>query len=121
MLARLAAQESTAIFCSTVVRRCEMRRAPDRGPAGDAVQPRTERFAHPERSALANQDEKRGLEGVVSVMLVSQDAAAGTQHHGPVAFDDGLEGDPRRTSLICDEPFQKLAIGQTGDRSVVEK
>jgi hypothetical protein len=70
---------------------------------------------------LANQDEKRRLEGVVSIVLIAHDAAAGAQHHGAVAFHEGLEGNSRCATLIRGEPFQKLAIGQSCRRSNVEK
>ena len=44
---------------------------PNRRPAGDTMQPRPQRFTDPERPALAKQDQKGRLKGVLGVVIVA--------------------------------------------------
>ena len=56
-----------------------------------AAEPGGERVVHPDRARLAHEDQKRGLERVVRVVMMPQDLSADPQHHRPVAIDELTE------------------------------
>jgi hypothetical protein len=78
------------------------------GQVGDAVQPAAQRLAHRDRSRLAGEHEKGGLEGVLRVLLVAQDAAADTQHHRAVSAQQRLE---RRRIPCVAKAREQLPVG----------
>ena len=66
----------------------ERPRGPDRGAAGDPVEPRPERVLDPQGPRPAGQGEERGLEGVLRLLLVAEDRPADAEHPRPVPPDD---------------------------------
>ena len=88
------------------------------GAVGDAVQPAAQGVAGADRSGLTCQDEEGGLEGVLDVVLVPEDGAAGGQDHGAMAGDQGLEGG---LVAVGDIPGQELAIAESDRAAVVEQ
>ena len=72
------------------------------GPRRGATAPTSRR---PERAAPAHQDQERGLERVLGVVLVAEDGPADPQDHRPVPLDQDREGQlgrlvaPRREAL----------------------
>jgi hypothetical protein len=77
---------------------------PLRGPEGHPMEPGPETIAVPEGACSTGQDEEGGLEGVLGVVLVPEDASAGRQDHGPVLADQGLEGDGGHLAVRRDDP-----------------
>ena len=61
-------------------------------PAGDPVEPGGDRAAVADRAGLAGQDEEDGLRGVLGVVAVAEDPAAGAQDHRRVTLDQDAEG-----------------------------
>ena len=72
--------------------------APDAGSdaIGHAVQPGAERLGVAQRTGLAQQDEERGLEGVLDVATVVEQPPADAQDHRSVPRHQRLERRPRR-------------------------
>ena len=68
------------------------------GLDGDAVrnlvQPAAQGLAPSDRRGLLDQHEEGGLEGVLDVARVAEDAAADAQHHRAVSRHQDLEGAP---------------------------
>jgi hypothetical protein len=93
----------------------------DRGAAGDPMEPRTERVAHPERAGLPHQDQKGGLEGVLGVVVVAEDRAADPPDHRPVPLDQGREGRLGRLAAAGGESLQQLTVGESSRRPRVEE
>ena len=60
------------------------------------MQPAAQGVAGADRAGLPGQHQEGGLEGVLDVVLVLQDGAAGGQDHRTVPRHQGLEGRPRR-------------------------
>ncbi len=58
---------------------------------GHLMEPRTEGIVNPEVAGLLDQDEERGLEGVLRVVGVDKLGTANAQNHRAVALDDRLE------------------------------
>src|SRR5947209_4266087 len=58
---------------------------------GNPVQPVPHQFPRHDGGRLADQDEEGGLEGVLGVVVVEQ-AATHTPHHGAVPHEEGGEG-----------------------------
>jgi hypothetical protein len=77
------------------------------GAAGDAVQPAAHRLALHDRPRPAGEDEEGGLEGVLGVLLVAEQAPADTQGHGPVTAYQGRE---RRLVPRGDEVGQQVPV-----------
>ncbi len=73
----------------------------------DAIKPVGEHRRGSDRSRLAGEDEERGLEGVLGIVVVAEDAPADAQDHRPMPPDDRLE---RRLIATCDEPFEQIAV-----------
>ncbi len=59
----------------------------DGDPVGDLMQPAAEPVAAPDRPRLADQNQERGLKGVLGIVRIAEHSAAGTQHHRPVPLD----------------------------------
>ena len=75
---------------------------PQRHAVGDAVQPGGDRVTLADRRGLAGEDEERGLEGVLGVLLLTQHVAADAPNKPAVALQQGSEGRllgaPRRSA-----------------------
>ena len=74
------------------------------------MQPVAEDGPRSERGGLADQDEERGLEGVLGVGVVAQDAAADAQDHRAVPAHQRGEG---RLVAPAEELLQELAVRLT--------
>src|SRR5262249_2405546 len=77
-----------------------------------------QRTVPPQRRRLAHEDEEGGLEGVLGVLCVAQDAAANAQHHRPVPHEQGREGGlvvPRHEAL------EERRVGQGKGGATVEE
>ena len=88
------------------------------GAIGDAVQPAAQRVGGADRAGLPRQDEEGRLEGVLDVVLVLEDGAAGGQDHRAVTGHQRLEG-----GLVVRLGIsgQELAITQPDGGAVVEQ
>jgi hypothetical protein len=86
------------------------------GAVSGAVQPTHQGFPLADRGGLPRQDQERGLQGILGVLGVVQDAPANLLHHRPMSLDQLREG-----VLIAaeEEQFQQLSIRQvaTGRRA----
>ena len=84
----------------------------DGGPVGDPVEP-VARAGPAGRwsAAFADQDEEGGLERVLGVVGVAEDAAADAQHHRPVPADERGE---RGLVAGVEEPAEQFGVGRTG-------
>ena len=58
----------------------------------DAVQPASQRILHSHRRGLASQDQKRRLESVIRVVIVTQDPPADPLHHPAMSRDERGKG-----------------------------
>ena len=87
----------------------------------DLMEPGTQRIAHPQAPGLLDQDQERGLEGVVSVMGVAKDCPADPEYHRAVAMDQRLERQLGRLVPTRGEPLEQLRVSQTNDRPLVEE
>ena len=91
------------------------------------MQPAPDRLLPAHGGGPADEDEERGLEGVLGVVLVAQDRAADAEDHRPVPLDQGREGRPGRLVPVpvpvrtAGEPAQQLAVGQPARRARVEE
>lgn len=102
-------------------------RPPPRGPAlaadrhavRDAEQPTRDRPAIADRTGPVRQDQEDGLEGVLGVVRVVEDAPADPQDHRPVPAHQLLESRLARLAAIRDEPVQQLAVRRRPDRPEV--
>ncbi len=86
-----------------------------RRATGDLMEPGAQRVPHPERSGLAEKDEKRGLEGIFRLVLVADDGQADAPDHRLVPFDQRREGQLGQLVSVARESFQELAVGQVPD------
>ncbi len=66
------------------------------------------------------QDQESGLEGVLGVVMIPDDAPADAQHHRAVPLNQGGKGQLGEPVTACQELFHELPIGQAGDRPLVE-
>ena len=92
-----------------------------RGSAGDTVQPRAQGIAHPERSALADQDQERRLEGVHRLVVIAENAASGAENHRPMPLDQDREGQLGRLAPAGREPLEKLPVRQPGGNPILKE
>jgi hypothetical protein len=51
------------------------------------LEPRAQRIAHPESTGFLHKNEERGLEGVIPVVGIDQDASAYAQNHRSMPLD----------------------------------
>jgi hypothetical protein len=59
------------------------------------------------RPGLVEKDQERGLEGIVPIGILAQEALAHGSHHGPVAVDQGGKG---RFILVDGKALQEMLI-----------
>ena len=87
-------------------------------PVGDPVEPAPQHLPVADGAGLAGEDQKRGLEGVLSVVGIVQYAPADAQYHRPVRPHDGLE-----CSLIAvrHESLQQPPLAGPDHRPIFEK
>jgi len=90
---------------------------PDRDPMGNSVQPVAHEVAVADRTRAPNQDEESGLEGILDVLIVTENSSANTQDHRPVPRHQGGE---RHLVALGDEPLEQLALTQPSNGSAVE-
>jgi hypothetical protein len=76
----------------------------------DGVEPGGERIGNPEGAGSRCEDEKGGLEGVVSIVLVPKHGAADAKHERAMAFDEGLEGGLADGLWGFQEVFEELVV-----------
>jgi hypothetical protein len=93
----------------------------NRGTKGDAMQPGSERVAHPERSCLAHQHEKGRLEGIARIVIVAQDSQARTPDHRSMPRDQRSERRFRSLTVFERKSLQQLPSGEAGERAGMEK
>ena len=79
------------------------------------MQPRPQRVANPERSGLAKQHEKDGLESVFRIVLVAQDRHAHAPDQPRVPLDQCRKRQLRPLVPVGGESFQKLPVRQVAD------
>ena len=84
----------------------------------DVIQPAAQHDAAADRAGLLDQDQEGGLEGVLGVVGVAQDAVADAQDHRSVPRHQRLEG---RGIAPMDEPLEELGVGKAGDRPIGEQ
>ena len=93
---------------------------PQGDPQRDAVQPAAQGVAIADRAGPAHQNQEGGLERILDVVRVAEDAPADVQHHRPVADHQLLEG--RLGLRMMDfEPLQQLAIRPISDAAEAEE
>ena len=88
------------------------------GHAGrDAVEPRAERLAHPERAVSAGQDQERGLERVLGIVAVPQDGVTGAAAPSARAERPGprTRARPRPRRLRTERATGRRSARQRGD------
>ncbi len=92
-------------------------------PPGDPVQPARRRFMPADRPGLAGEDQERGLEGILRVVLVAEPGAAGPQDHRAMPLDECGEGNLGRflVAPTVKEPVQQLTVRHPGDRPHLEQ
>ncbi len=78
---------------------------------GDAVQEAADGLPATDGARLAGQDEEGGLEDVLGVVEVAEEAAADAQHQPPVALHQRREG---RLVAAGGEALQQLPVAQCG-------
>ena len=88
---------------------------------GNPMEPGTKRVLNPERPGLLDQDQKRGLEGVLGIVMVSQGLPADAQNHRAVTLDQGGEGQLGGLATPGQESLQELPVGQLADRPQIEQ
>jgi hypothetical protein len=77
----------------------------------DAVQPVRHQSSWHDGCGLASEDEERGLEGVLGILVVGQDAAAYTPDHRAMPPHKGREGG---FVALFDEAAEEFPIGRSG-------
>ena len=97
---------------------CRVSPRPHGDPVRNTVQPSADEVAVADRAGPADQDEERGLEGVLDVPLVAEHAAADAQDHRTVPRDQGGE---RRLVAVGDVAIQERALAQARDRTPIEQ
>ena len=89
----------------------------DRDAIGHAMQPAAQSVAGANRAGLPGEHQESGLEGVLDVVLVVQDGAAGGQDHRAMAGDEGFEGGlVIRVGIAC----QELGVAEADGRAFAE-
>src|SRR5262249_34965454 len=81
----------------------------ERGAVGRAIEPIADQLLPPDGRGLADEHQKRGLEGVVGVVGIAEDAATHAQDHRPMPADQGRE---RALVPPRNEALQQLAVAQ---------
>jgi hypothetical protein len=70
------------------------------------------------RAGVPGQDQERGLEGILGVVVIAQDLATHPLHHRPVPLDQRREGGFLPTAH---EPVEQLPIAEANNRADLEK
>jgi hypothetical protein len=89
----------------------------DGGPKGDAMQPGTERIAHPKRSGLAHQHEEGRLKSIAGCVIVVQDGPAGRPDHRPMSRHQRGERRFRLLAILKRIALKQLSIGKHCERA----
>ena len=110
---RLCNGEQLCSECFTTATPRGFSASPPRRAESHPMQPRTERIRSANRTGPARQNEKRSLESVFGVVLVSQDPLTRGQHHGSVATDELFKRNRRDAAVRRDNPVQKFPVRQT--------
>ena len=76
------------------------------------MQPGPQRDVAAERPRFLDEDQERGLEGILGIVRILQDAPADAQDHRPVPRHQDLE---RRGVLPGGEALEQLRIGESRD------
>ena len=94
---------------------------------GDGIKPAAERPIHTHRSGLADENEKRGLEGILRLVTIAEHTAADPPDHCPMAIQKRREGHFRRCRCVgrFSPPgvvlVEELAIGKPRRRPDLEQ
>jgi hypothetical protein len=78
-----------------------------RQAVGHPIQPTAHSLPPVDRAGLLREDQEGGLEGILGVVQIAQDAPAHTQYHRPVPFQQRREGVP---VPVPGEPLQELVV-----------
>ena len=78
---------------------------PDRHAVGHPIEPGPQRDAAADRTRFLDEDQERGLEGILGVVRILQDAPADAQDHRPVTRHQDLE---RRGVIPGGEALEQL-------------
>jgi hypothetical protein len=81
--------------------------------AGDAVQPAPDGVPLADGRGLAGEDQERGLEHVLRVLVVPEDRQRGVENGPAVSLDQGSE---RRLVPVSGEPLQQVVVGEVAVR-----
>ena len=82
------------------------------------MEPAAQGIAGVDRARLAGQDQERGLESVLRIVVVAQDGAAGRRDHRPVPRHQGREG---RAIVRCGIAAQQLPVADPDRRTASEE
>ena len=86
-----------------------------RRAVGHLVEPVPQHLAIADRPGLADEQEERGLEGVLRVLRLVEHVPADAEDHRPMPPDEHLEGGLRLRGQSVQEPRQQLAIAHPLD------
>ncbi len=67
------------------------------------------------------QNQEDGLEGILGVMVITEELPADAEHHGSVAPDNARECCFIDRLAACREPFEQLPVRQPGDCPTLEQ
>ncbi len=87
----------------------------------DAVEPAPDRSPVADGGGAADEDQERGLEGVLGVVIVAQDRVADAEDHRPVPLDQDGERPFGDLLGAFSEPAQEFGVGQAADAARVEE
>jgi hypothetical protein len=79
--------------------------------AGDSVKPAGEGAGFADRGSTPQQQQERGLEGILGIRQTAQEPAANPQDHGTMPADDFLE---RRLGPGFEEGAKQFTIASSG-------
>jgi hypothetical protein len=85
-----------------------VRPQPDGNAISNSIKPVTQEVAFPKAACLTNEDEKRGLEGILGIVDIAEQAPAQGQHHRSVPGEKDFK---RRFVAALGKSFQELVIG----------
>jgi hypothetical protein len=79
------------------------------GSPGHAIKPAGQRFWFADGPCFAEKNEERGLESILRIMAIMEDAATDTQNHWPMTPHQGFK---RRIFTMSEERCNQLRIGE---------
>ena len=85
------------------------------------MEPGAQGIPNPQAAGLLDQDQERGLEGILCVVRVDERGAADAQNHRPVALHQGLESQFGDLAPARREPLQQLSVRKLPDRPEIEE